>query len=82
MLCIQGPKGRPPDFSCIDNERQCVVNMGYIFCWGNFNEFVITSSLIKTQEKANISTYIQLLGQSILLLAEQSSQGTQCRLIN
>lgn len=56
--------------------------MGYIFCWGNFNEFIITSSLIKTQEKANISTYIQLLGQSILLLAEQSSHGTQCRLIN
>lgn len=44
--------------------------MGYIF-WGggNFNEFVITSSLIKTQEKSNISTYIQLLGQSTLLLA-------------
>lgn len=56
--------------------------MGYIFCWGNFNEFVITSSLIKTQEKSNISTYIQLLGQSTLLLVEQSSHGTQCRLIN
>lgn len=57
--------------------------MGYILGGGgNFNEFVITSSLIKTQEKSNISTYIQLLGQSTLLLVEQSSHGTQCRLIN
>lgn len=44
--------------------------MGYIFGGGgNFNEFVITSPLIKTQEKSNISKYIQLLGQSTLLLA-------------